>query len=442
MKHKEDNLPDAPEPTAKARRLRPLARVIPFIAKPRGDEDLLGQPRQQPVRKSILGPTRDPRTGALGQDQSKDHSKNQSDDQSKKRGSVYKKNSLNSPGKLKNQKSGHGHGHSGEHQPVNLEQRRDHWIDSLPRQSWRLVVVMVAVSILVHLLSLVNLSRLNDRHSSLDHNAHKPIPIKIRSVQMEKPKEKKLDEIDPLKQNRILETKLKPTKEVPKEKVFAGQQDHVAKKQMKTKLEMQQQRALDAGEQGASVAKPQANTHQDLKTDAEAAKKQQSEIKADKSTQFKGPGTMIVGAEERKPRNVYESILPLGNQDLAGQVTAGYKEHIDDDVEIGDRIDLNTSNYRYIGYFTGLRKAIELVWIYPAEAIYKQFQGEVTVEFYIHKTGKVSRVKVIKSSGYSVLDRGVVEALKLASPFAPLPDSLKKEGMIVTGSFVYRLMGS
>ena len=129
--------------------------------------------------------------------------------------------------------------------------------------------------------------------------------------------------------------------------------------------------------------------------------------------------------------------LPI--YDLPGQLNAGFQDYIDDKIQNGDRIDINTTEYRYIGYFTNMRKAIELVWNYPLEAARKGLSGEVGLEFAINKDGRTSHIRVIKSSGYEILDKAIIEAIKLASPFSPLPDGFKKQKIVVTGSFRYIL---
>jgi protein TonB len=132
-------------------------------------------------------------------------------------------------------------------------------------------------------------------------------------------------------------------------------------------------------------------------------------------------------------------MLPSKMQDLAGQVDAGYQDYVDDKVDEGDRIDINTTEYRYIGYFTSMRKSIELVWIYPDDAVRRGMQGETVLEFAIDKTGRVSRIRIVKSSGYEILDKNMVATLRMASPFSPLPVGWKKSRIIVTGSFRYVL---
>lgn len=63
----------------------------------------------------------------------------------------------------------------------------------------------------------------------------------------------------------------------------------------------------------------------------------------------------------------------------------GYLENIDADVAEGDRIDMNTSSFKFISYFTGLRKQIELVWVYPLDAAQRGLQGVVQLEMVIEK---------------------------------------------------------
>ena len=142
----------------------------------------------------------------------------------------------------------------------------------------------------------------------------------------------------------------------------------------------------------------------------------------------------------KKYQNNYTNLLPTGN-DLNSQVKEGYQDYIDDQIEEGDKVDINTSDYRYISYFTGMRKAIELVWNYPVSAARRGHQGVVGIQFVIYKNGKVKGLKLVSSSGYRALDNAILEAIRLSSPFSPLPDGFKKSKMVVTGNFRYVLNG-
>lgn len=114
-------------------------------------------------------------------------------------------------------------------------------------------------------------------------------------------------------------------------------------------------------------------------------------------------------------------------------------EHLDERIAEGDRIDLNTTNYKYISYFIGVRKAIELTWVYPSAAVRSGLQGEVRLEFKIEKDGRMTKIRILNSSGYEVLDNAIVEAIRLAAPFAPLPKSMAKNDLVVTATFRYVL---
>ena len=111
--------------------------------------------------------------------------------------------------------------------------------------------------------------------------------------------------------------------------------------------------------------------------------------------------------------------------ELADSRAAGYQDYIDEKLEIADSIDLNTTDYRFIGYFSNLRKAFEMVWRYPSEAR-GGLQGSVSVRFTILKSGKLKYAKVVDSSGYPILDDAVIEALELAAPYDPLQMDLIK----------------
>ena len=286
-------------------------------------------------------------------------------------------------------------------------------------------VALVAISALVHVVSLVQFPdwRTVQKES-------KKSKIKVKYVKKQRPK-------TPENDKKILEAKMKETKK-PDEARYKGYQDHAAKKETKTKRVAADSKGLDPG---------QAGIHKAKKTKKRVAKTEsknssQKVVRKKKLKTLTSPsGRVSISSrpsskKKSRPRSNYQKLLPDGN-DLQDQVIAGYQDYIQDDIEISDSVDINTTNYRYIGYFTMMRKAIQLVWNYPASAQRRQQQGVVGLQFTIHKNGAVSKVKVLSSSGYKVLDDAIVDAIQLASPFAPLPSGFGKKKMTITGSFSY-----
>lgn len=67
---------------------------------------------------------------------------------------------------------------------------------------------------------------------------------------------------------------------------------------------------------------------------------------------------------------------------------------------------------------------------------------KVILRFKIAKNGRLLTNSVIKSSGNLKTDKAALEAVKLASPFRPLPADFKGESVDVQFIFDYNVMGA
>lgn len=309
--------------------------------------------------------------------------------------------------------------------------RTDGWA-KYQRHRVTLIFAAVVISLLAHLISVVKLDGRGTRMGKFAQPTQKPIKIKI--VETKKPELKPEKSANDDKMPKILEMPQLET-EAPDKADYVGTVDHKAKQEMRISDKVKRDRAKDPGQKG----RPDTPRDAVVQADRLEQPKQQKSPKESNIQIRSKTGSLTMDAFRPKPRNDYEALLPTSVADLPGQLTAGFQDYVDDKVQEGDRIDINTTNYRFIGYFTNMRKAIELVWNYPSEASQRGMQGEVGLEFAINKDGKATQIRVIKSSGYPILDRAIVEAIKLASPFSPLPDGFQKNKLVVTGSFRYIL---
>jgi TonB family protein len=73
-------------------------------------------------------------------------------------------------------------------------------------------------------------------------------------------------------------------------------------------------------------------------------------------------------------------------------------------------------------YLNQLKKRVESVWKYPEGVSGKQ---RVAVVFTLDRAGKLVQADVLESSD-SRLNASAVEAMRRASPFPPIPESLKE----------------
>jgi protein TonB len=90
-------------------------------------------------------------------------------------------------------------------------------------------------------------------------------------------------------------------------------------------------------------------------------------------------------------------------------------------------------------YMTLLKAKIFFVWKYPDDAIQKGQQGKVSISFVLNSKGELMDIGIFKSSGFESLDSAVMDAVKQASPFGPLPPDDAGKPLKITGHFCYVL---
>jgi len=72
-----------------------------------------------------------------------------------------------------------------------------------------------------------------------------------------------------------------------------------------------------------------------------------------------------------------------------------------------------------------IRAALQANLVYPHIARKKQMEGSVTVGFRIDQTGNPEAIRILKGSGYSILDSAARETVVKASPFPAMNRSIE-----------------
>lgn len=90
-------------------------------------------------------------------------------------------------------------------------------------------------------------------------------------------------------------------------------------------------------------------------------------------------------------------------------------------------------------YKNRLRQLIAKNKRYPKRAIRRRNQGTVYVSFVISANGQISQVRAAKSSGYAVLDKAAIKAIKAVSGRLPIPKELKKTQWRISIPVTYKL---
>jgi len=124
-----------------------------------------------------------------------------------------------------------------------------------------------------------------------------------------------------------------------------------------------------------------------------------------------------------------------GGADGTGQGRGGFQ---------GEPIPIETKDSNYTDYFSRIKPMIQRAWIFPCAAGMPTAQdcrrrdGIVLVEFGIAKSGRLEHIELRGSAGSENMDAAALNALKLASPYPPVPASLVKgTGVLILVAFRY-----
>ena len=84
-------------------------------------------------------------------------------------------------------------------------------------------------------------------------------------------------------------------------------------------------------------------------------------------------------------------------------------------------------------YLDSWRRRVEAVGNinYPIKARQRQVYGNVRMLISLNASGQISEIRIIQSSGESLLDQAAVDIVNLAAPFEPFPEELKAEADIL-----------
>ncbi len=92
-------------------------------------------------------------------------------------------------------------------------------------------------------------------------------------------------------------------------------------------------------------------------------------------------------------------------------------------------ISANTKAYHYANYMDAWRRKVEEIGSinYPDKARQQQLSGSLIIDVVLNSNGTIHRVEITQASGYKILDEAALRIVRLAAPFAPFPEHIRKE---------------
>ncbi len=90
---------------------------------------------------------------------------------------------------------------------------------------------------------------------------------------------------------------------------------------------------------------------------------------------------------------------------------------------------------KYKSYLLDIKQRIEDAWELPPEAS----GGALRLIFSVERSGRLSRVELLKSSNDARLDQSALAAVRRAAPFAPMPQGMDLARLHVKAGFRYQV---
>ncbi len=97
-------------------------------------------------------------------------------------------------------------------------------------------------------------------------------------------------------------------------------------------------------------------------------------------------------------------------------------------------VGARTQEYRFARYVEDWRIKVERVGNlnYPEEARRRKIYGSLALTVSIRSDGEVENIEVSRPSGHKELDQAAIRIVRLAAPYAPFPDDIKRDTDIVS----------
>jgi periplasmic protein TonB len=92
-------------------------------------------------------------------------------------------------------------------------------------------------------------------------------------------------------------------------------------------------------------------------------------------------------------------------------------------------ISAKTQEYKYASYMEAWRVKVERIGNlnYPDEAKRGNLTGSLILDVALNPDGSINNMTLRRSSGYKVLDDAALRIVKLAAPYAPFPNDIRKD---------------
>lgn len=164
----------------------------------------------------------------------------------------------------------------------------------------------------------------------------------------------------------------------------------------------------------------------DAKPPLQADKPRLTQSKSSQKTVLKQSAPAVT----EKPKLTSAQLIASRDQQIL-QLTAELERKTQAYAKLPKRkaISASTKEYKYAAYLDAWRRKVERIGNlnYPDEAKRKKLYGNLIMHVAVKADGSIEQVRVLHSSGHKLLDDAAVRIVRLAAPFSPFPNEIRKE---------------
>ncbi|MCG8487472.1 MAG: energy transducer TonB [Chromatiales bacterium] len=133
---------------------------------------------------------------------------------------------------------------------------------------------------------------------------------------------------------------------------------------------------------------------------------------------------------EQQPLPTASQLLNSKNVEIA-RLTAELERKTEAYAKLPKRkaISASTKEYKYASYLDAWRRKVERIGNlnYPDQAKRDRLYGNLVLHVAVKADGSVDQIRVLHSSGHKILDDSAIRIVRLAAPFSPFPNEIRKE---------------
>jgi periplasmic protein TonB len=92
-------------------------------------------------------------------------------------------------------------------------------------------------------------------------------------------------------------------------------------------------------------------------------------------------------------------------------------------------VSASTREFRYANYLGAWARKVERIGNlnYPQAAKDNRLYGSLILDVAVRSDGSVERIRIVRSSGYDLLDESAIQIVELAAPYSPFPPDIAAE---------------